>query len=260
MKVLDILGRIDFVAPFRLAEEWDNVGLMVGDPQGEVRRLALTLDPLPEAVEEASRQGCQGLLTHHPLFFKPIRGLDLSSGGGQTVRAAVKAGITVLAAHTNWDKAKGGVSQVLAERLGLTGAVPLIPTEEGGGLGAVGDLPTPTREVLDILRKAWNLTWLDLYGQTDRETLRVALCGGSGGNLWPTALAARADLFVTADMRYHDLLDCTRSHLPVAVADHGEMESATLPELARRLAVPGELEVILLKGCPLTRGPLRVNT
>jgi dinuclear metal center YbgI/SA1388 family protein len=249
VKVQDILARIDQVAPFRLAEEWDNVGLMVGDPQWEIRRLGLALDPLPEALEEAFRKGCQGVLSHHPLFFKPLRNLDISSSSGKMIQMAVKADMVVLAAHTNWDNAESGVNRVLAKRLKLGAIVPLLQSEEGvGGMGAAGDLPAPSplRDVLDRLKRAWNLTRLDYYGPIECSILRVALCGGSGGGLWPAALAMKADLYVTADMKYHDILDCTRSKLPVAVVDHAEMESVTLVELARYLAVPGELEVMLL--------------
>jgi dinuclear metal center YbgI/SA1388 family protein len=249
VKVRDILAKIDLVAPFKLAEGWDNVGLMVGDPQWEIRRLGLSLDPLPEALEEAFRKGCQGLLSHHPLFFKPLHSIDLSSNIGKTIQMAIKADMVVFAAHTNWDNAEGGVSRVLAKRLKLGAIVPLVQSEEGvGGTGAAGDLSaeSPLRDVLDRLKRAWNLTRLDYYGPADCSILRVALCGGSGSSLWPAALAMKADLYVTADMKYHDILDCTRSKLPVAVVDHAEMESVTLVELARYLAAPGELEIMLL--------------
>jgi putative NIF3 family GTP cyclohydrolase 1 type 2 len=118
----------------------------------------------------------------------------------------------------------------------------------------VGDLAaeTPISQVLDRLKKAWNLTRLDYYGPVDGSVARVALCGGSGGSLWPKALAMKANLYVTADMKYHDIIDCLRTGISVAVpvavavADHGEMEKATLAELARYLAVPGELDTVLL--------------
>jgi putative NIF3 family GTP cyclohydrolase 1 type 2 len=157
--------------------------------------------------------------------------------------------MAVLSAHTNWDSAEGGVNRTLAKRLKLGAVVPLVQPETGvGGLGAAGELPavTPVREVLDRMKRAWNLTRIDYYGSPDCSILRVALCGGSGGKLWPAAFAMKADLYVTADMKYHDLLDCTQAKLPVAVADHGEMESVTLVELARLLAVVGDLEVMLL--------------
>jgi dinuclear metal center YbgI/SA1388 family protein len=249
MKVRDILAKIDAAAPFWTAEEWDNVGLMVGDPGWDVRRLAISVDPCPEAVEEAFRKGCQGLLTHHPLFFKPLRNLDFSTPIGRTVQMAVRAEMAVIAAHTNWDKAETGVNRTLAKRLKLGAVVPLVQSEEGiGGMGASGDLPavTPVRDVLEKMKLAWNLTRIDYYGNPDCSVLRVALCGGSGGALWPVALAMKADLFVTADMKYHEILDCVRSRLPVAIADHGEMEGVTLVELARHLAAAGELEVMLL--------------
>jgi dinuclear metal center YbgI/SA1388 family protein len=249
VKVRDILEKIDRVAPFGLAEEWDTVGLMVGNPEWEIRRLGLTIDPLPEAMDEAFRKGCQGLLSHHPLFFKPVRCLDLSSNAGKTIQMAVKAEMAVMSAHTNWDNAENGVNRVLAKRLKLGAIVPLVQTERGvGGMGAVGDLfaPTPSREILDQLKRAWNLTRADYYGPPDCSLSRVALCGGSGGSLWPAALAMKADLYVTADMKYHDILDCTRSKLSVAVVDHAEMESVTLVELGRLLAAPGELEILLL--------------
>ncbi|MDR1875410.1 MAG: Nif3-like dinuclear metal center hexameric protein [Synergistaceae bacterium] len=247
MKVRDILDKIDLIAPFALAEDWDNCGLMAGDPDWEVRRLALALDPLPEALEEASRRECQALLSHHPLFFRPFRSLDFSHGAGKVVRMAAQAGMAVLAAHTNWDSAERGVSQILARRMKLVSVVPLEPSARGaGGMGAVGDLAAvaPLREVLDRIKGAWNLTRIDYYGPADCGILRIALCGGSGGGLHPAALSVKADLYVTADMKYHEILDCVRSGLPVAVVDHAEMESVALTELARRLATPGELDVV----------------
>jgi dinuclear metal center YbgI/SA1388 family protein len=252
MKVRDILAKINQVAPVELAEEWDNVGLMVGDLRCEIRRLGLSLDPLPEALEEAFRKGCQGVLSHHPLFFKPMRHVDLASNVGKAIHMAIKTDMTVLAAHTNWDNAESGVNRILAKKLDLVAVAPLVQikesAEKGAGMGAVGELPaeSPIRDVLDRLKRAWNLTRLDYYGPVDCSILRVGLCGGSGGSLWPAALAMKADLYVTADMKYHDILDCTRSKLPIAVADHAEMERVTLAELARYLATPGELEVLLL--------------
>jgi dinuclear metal center YbgI/SA1388 family protein len=260
MKVRDILAVIDSFAPFRLAEEWDNVGLMIGDPRKDIRRLGLSLDPLPEALEEALRRDCQGLLSHHPLFLRPLRNIDFSSPEGGMIRRAIETDMTVMAAHTNWDGAEGGVNRTLAKKLGLTEPpAPLVPHETGtGGLGAVGNLPAPApaREVLGEMKRAWNMTRIDYYGDPACSILRVALCGGSGGSLWGAALAAGADLYVTADMKYHDLLDCARAGLPVAVADHGEMENAAMDELARHLAAAG-LETALLESRGLET-PLRL--
>jgi len=260
MKVQDILSKIDAAAPFQKAADWDNVGLMIGDPQWEVSRLGITLDPLPEAIEEAFHKGCQCLLSHHPMFLEPLRRIDLSTGPGKVIQMAIKAEMAVLSAHTNWDGAEEGVSHALGKRLELGTIVPLARHEDGaGGMGAVGNLPAATLlwDALGRIKKAWNLSRLDYYGERDCSILRIALCGGSGGSLWRLALEAKADLYVTADMKYHDIMDCVRSKLNIAVVDHAEMENVSLFELARCLEAPGELEVVLLNDRGL-KTPLRL--
>ena len=245
MKVRDLLQRVDRVAPFSLAEEWDNVGLMVGDLDAEVSRVGIALDPVGEAVAAAAEQGCQALLCHHPLLFRPLKKLDLNSDPGRAVREAIKRDVAVLAAHTNWDCAEGGVNWELAGRLGLIGITPLDPN---AGLGAKGRLPEaePLDRFLEKVREAWNLTRLDCYAPANCSILHVALCGGAGSEFWPAARAWGADIYLTADVKYHELMDATRAGLAVAVADHGEMERVSLPELARRIGAGGGIETVLI--------------
>ena len=247
MRVRDLLRRVDGVAPFALAEDWDNVGLMVGDLEAEVRCVGLALDPVPEAVVSAAESGCQALLCHHPLLFHPVKKLDLNADPGRAIREAVKRDVAILAAHTNWDRAERGVNATLARLLGLSEFGPLEPE----GFGVVGTLPAglSLRGAMERVRAAWGLSRLDGYapcGYNDAVVSQVALCGGSGGGLWPAARARGADLYVTADMKYHELMDANGAGLAVAVADHGEMERASLPELADRLRDAGGVEVVLL--------------
>ena len=245
MQIRDLLRRVDQAAPFNCAEEWDNVGLMVGDLNAEVCRAGVTLDPVSEAVVMAAEQGCQALLCHHPLLFHPIKKLDLACDPGRAVREAIKRDVAILAAHTNWDCAAGGVNGELARLIELLEPLPL---DLESGIGACGNLPeaTPLEKVLANVQSAWNLMRLDCYAPPKCSMiLCVALCGGSGGSLWPAAKARGADLYITADMKYHELMDANRAGLAVALADHGEMERISLPELARRVA--GEdLETVLI--------------
>jgi dinuclear metal center YbgI/SA1388 family protein len=119
MLLRDVARAVEAIAPSALAEEWDNVGLQVGDPQGEVRRALVALTPLPEVFDEAEELGADLLLFHHPLVFRPLKRLDTSSYPGDLVARAMRGGVAVLAAHTNYDAAPGGVSVALAEALGL---------------------------------------------------------------------------------------------------------------------------------------------
>ena len=257
MRVRDLLCQVDRIAPFELAEEWDNVGLMVGDLEAPVRRVAVALDATPQAVAEAAAKGCQALLCHHPLLFHPLKKLDLNAGPGRAGREAVKRDVAILAAHTNWDKA--GVNTELARLLGLQEATTLDP---GSGLGMCGLLPNPVPldEFPGRVKAAWGLSHIDTYAPGGGPVSRVALCGGSGGSLWPAAKALGADLYLTADMKYHELIDANNAGLSVAVADHGEMERASLPEFARRLApllAEEGAEVLLLEARALA-APVRI--
>lgn len=124
-KVSDIVGIINRFAPFATAEEWDNVGLQVGDPAAPAGRIMVALDPGPEAIRAAIDADCQLLLTHHPFIFSPLKRVVASDPTGALIAVAIRRGLSILALHTNLDIATGGVNDLLAERLELTGCEPL---------------------------------------------------------------------------------------------------------------------------------------
>jgi len=130
-RVSDIIEIIDGIAPFRLAEEWDNVGLQAGDPTATVTRIMISLDPCRKAVEESVASGCQLLVTHHPLIFKPIRSLNLLEQPGEILAKALRNNLNIVAVHTNYDAADGGINDLLAERIGLRQIQPLAAQRTG---------------------------------------------------------------------------------------------------------------------------------
>jgi dinuclear metal center YbgI/SA1388 family protein len=125
LKISDIVGIINKKYPFVLAEEWDNVGLQVGDPTAELSRIMVALDPLPTVIDEAITQNCQLLVTHHPLIFSPLRQITASTNTGSSILKAVRGGLALLAMHTNYDIAHGGLNDLLATRIGLHTTRPL---------------------------------------------------------------------------------------------------------------------------------------
>ncbi|NJC87238.1 MAG: Nif3-like dinuclear metal center hexameric protein [Desulfuromonas sp.] len=126
-RVQDLLGLLHGLYPPDLAEEWDNVGLQVGDPGASVERLLVALDPSMAALTAAGEQGAQLLVTHHPLLFKPLRRLTPDDPVGRVIWQAVRGGVAIAAAHTNLDVAADGLNRWLAERLALSNAEPLQP-------------------------------------------------------------------------------------------------------------------------------------
>ena len=123
--VADVVDAVDRLAPFRLAETWDNVGLLLGDPQREVRRLLVSLDVTEAVCDEAERAGAEALLAHHPLIFKGLERLTPETPTGRLALRLAGAGRAVIAAHTNLDAAEGGLCDILAGMIGLEHTEPL---------------------------------------------------------------------------------------------------------------------------------------
>ena len=251
MLIKELLRKIDQVVPFSWAEEWDNSGLLLGDPESPVSGIALSLDPDIESLEFALEKGCSVLITHHPLIFSPLKRVDVSCGVGEAISFAVKNDIAVISMHTNWDSSPTGVNALMAEALELNSVAVLTPSDRGAwGLGAVGMLPSCSG-VLDLGQKiklALNLSRLLFYGDTGRPVCRLALCGGSGGGLWQEALESGADAYLTSDLKYHERLEALDRGLKLFVADHGEAESFSLDGLAEVLSGASGKEVFIHRG------------
>ena len=251
MKIRELLAHIDSFAPFSLAEEWDNPGLLVGSLNAEVGKAGVCLDAVSSAVIEAEKFGCNTLVCHHPLIFRGVKSITDSSEQGRTIQEAIRRNVNIIAAHTNWDKAPGGVNDTLAVLLGLRDIEPL------DELGVVGVLPAGMFRpaFLEHVKASWGLTHIDCYGQPAKIS-RVALCGGSGSEFWRAAKRYKADIYLTADMKYHELSDAVNEGLAIGLINHGEMERASLPELARKISLGGvETELLDVKALP---EPLRI--
>ncbi len=204
-----ILELLDKKAPFSLAEEWDNVGLLIGSADREVSRVLVTLDATVGAIEAAKAIGAELIVTHHPVIFSPLKALD--SNGIPYALAA--AGIDVISVHTNADKADGGVNDALAARLGLTD---LRATEDG--FCRIGTLKEPADAT------AFAETVTAALGTAVRvngggEIRTVAVCGGSGGD-FIAPLAGEIDAFVSGEVRHHQWLEANALGVTVVEAGH----------------------------------------
>ncbi|MCZ2807528.1 Nif3-like dinuclear metal center hexameric protein [Modestobacter sp. VKM Ac-2983] len=196
-----------------LAEPWDAVGLVCGDPVEVVRSVLFAVDPTSAVVDEAIELGADLVVTHHPLLLTPVHGVPADDAKGRLVHRLVRAGIGLFVAHTNADRAAGhGVNDALAAALGLVDAVPLEPsTTPGAGLGRVGVL----REATSLQRFAEQVATalpatpggVRVVGDPGRSVRTVAVCGGSGGSLLAAAAEAGADVFLTSDVKHHPAVD-----------------------------------------------------
>lgn len=236
MKLCDVVSLIEKRMPLTWSEEWDNSGLLVGDPDSDIVKAGIALDVTEETVLKATRSGCQLLVTHHPIIFRPLKNIIPDRPAGKAMVTAIKNGLSLYAAHTNWDSSPEGVNFTLAELLGLDEIEPLAPPADGSssrGMGAVGEImmPMPLDTVMKLIKERWCLSSCTGYGSRSAMIRKIALGGGSCGDMWPKAAEKGASLFVTADMSYHNRQDALNCGLKLLDVDHGEMERASLPRL-----------------------------
>jgi len=259
LKVGEIAARIEKRIPLSWAEEWDNSGLSVGDPNREVNKIAVALDVSCETVGHAAAAGCQLLVTHHPAIFRPLNTVLYDVPAEKAVAAAIKHGLALYAAHTNWDVSPEGVNVCLAGALNLEDIMPLQkPTVRNGawGLGAIGKLKSSlsVKECLELLIERWHLTDARAYGDLARKISKIALGGGACGDLWPLAKKVGADVFITSDVRYSERNDALSMDLNVINTDHGETERVWLMALESVVESVSGLEVETLE----ESGPRRI--
>jgi dinuclear metal center YbgI/SA1388 family protein len=331
--------------PLSLAAEWDNVGLLVGDPAANVERVMTCLTVTPVSTDEAIRERAGLIVSHHPVLFRAVKSLTPATIEGAMLLKLIRAGVAVYSPHTAFDNAKGGINDILAARLGLESVRPLrslavdksvklvmfVPDGDLGkvsdavfgagagvigqyrecsfrlkgtgtffgddganptvgqkgrreeasewrlevvcpsakleavvramrsahsyeepafdiyplaadpskyGMGRVGTLPRamPLGEFVGFANEKLTATTTQIVGDADRSVWTIALACGAAGEFLSDAIRARADVFLTGELRFHDALAAETSETAVVVAGHYATERPAVEELAVRLA------------------------
>lgn len=234
------------------AEEWDRVGLVLGDPDTPVRRILCVVDCVPETVDEALAARADLIVAHHPLLLRGVSSVAPTTYKGRIVHRLIKTDVALYVAHTNADSANPGVSDALAARFGLTHLQPLAPAaaDAGRGIGRVGRLPTPVRlaELTETAARvlpptAWGVR---AAGDPDRLISVLAVSGGSGDSFLAAAAAAGADAFLTADLRHHPASEVGAAGGPALLdAAHWATERPWLDDLAAFLRETLDVEALV---------------
>ena len=253
-KLNAILEILEEIAPSTAAEEWDNPGLQVGRLSQEIERILIALDPTLKALREAFKRKAQLLLTHHTLIFRPISSLNQNTYPGDVISEALEKGIAIVSAHTNLDVVQGGINDILADLFGLQNSEVLEIRNDlginGAGLGRIGHLPTPIKlpQVIKRVKEVLGTERIRVFGHKNRKIARVAVVGGAGGEMVPTAAKKGADLLLTGDVRHHEALEAERLGLALIDAGHFHTEKAALGPFAeslRRAFMKRNMEVVV---------------
>ena len=217
--VTEFLGRI---APLGLAEDWDNVGLLVGDPDGEVQRVMTCLTVTPNVVAEAIEGQVDLLIPHHPMPFHALKRLTPETPVGRMLLDLIAARVAVYSAHTAFDSAANGINQRLARGLDLRGVFPLVFSEEGLGAGRIGwlEVPTPLGEVAENVKQFLNLETIQIVGSPDQMIRLMAVTCGAAGGFLEKAREAHCDGMLLGETHYHTYLEAEAYGIGLILPGH----------------------------------------
>lgn len=222
----EVRNAIDAFAPFALAEEWDNVGILAGSEDRPVSNILCALDLNFAVLEEAKRKNVDLIVTHHPILFRGRKNLREDDAEGRLLCGLVRANIALIAAHTNFDNAENGVNDALAVKLGLYNVERL---ENGMRAGECGE--TNLAALVALVQEKLGGP-VRCYGEAERIVRRAAVLGGAGGDFAPSAFAAGADVYITGEIAHHKAWDAYQSGLCVLEAGHAATELPAVELLA----------------------------
>lgn len=227
MKIKDITSVLEALAPLNLQESYDNAGLIVGDPETAVTGVLFSLDAIESVVDEAISKGCNMIVSHHPIVFRGLKQFNGKNYVERTVMSAIRNGVALYAIHTNLDNVLyRGVNGKIADKLGVLSPQILVPKPgmERIGAGVIGTLAVPMEEMefLAHVKNTMQAGCIRHTGLMHKTVQKVAICGGSGSFLLPEAIKAGADMFITADFKYHEFFDAEGR---IVIADIGHYES-----------------------------------
>lgn len=236
-EVRDIIQTINFYAPEKIQEKWDNSGLQIGNPYQRVTGVLTVVDVTPERVEEALELGANMIVSHHPLLFRGLKSITGATRVERAVVAAIRNEIAVYSCHTSLDNASTGVSFRMARLLGLPVTATLVPAPDdpatGSGVVCTLDRVITPDQLLEKARKAFDPAMMRCTDPSFAPPAikRVALCGGAGGSFIEDAVKAGAEAYITGDLRYHDFVDYA-DKIMLIDCGHYETEKLTRDLLA----------------------------
>ncbi len=240
VKVENVCRFMDLFAPKRLAEEWDNVGLLVGDRSRSVSRIMTCLTVTPETVEEAVEKRVDLIVTHHPIPFRPMKRITTDNTTGSLLLKLVENRVAVFSPHTRFDSAADGINQKIAEAMELKKITPLIelPDDPAGlGSGRVGKFSQATRlgDLVEKLKAFARLDMVRYVGDLESSIVKVGIACGSGGSFLNRAAFVGCQVLITGEATFHNCLEAKANNVALTLLGHFASERFALEDLAKIL-------------------------
>ncbi len=244
LKVRDIDKIMEEHAPSKFKEDYDNVGLMVGDMESEITSILVALDCTIEVINEAKEKKCNFILTHHPLLFKKPANITKNTLLGKKIIEIIKNDTNVYSSHTNLDSVKGGINDIIMELLGFENYRTIEPSEKRddkdqfSGIGRITELKEAitVNDICDKVKQCLNIPFLRYSGNGNKKAKKVAVINGSGQSYFNVAKKLGADCIITGDTTYHYVSDLEEEGIAVIDAGHFGTEWPAVEILAKWLS------------------------
>ncbi|MBW9147422.1 Nif3-like dinuclear metal center hexameric protein [Clostridium sp. CM028] len=228
LKVSTIEHIMQQVAPHILKEDYDNVGLMVGDKDAQVTKILIALDCTMDVIREAKNKGCNFILTHHPLLFVKPKTITTDTLVGKKIIELIVNGINVYASHTNLDSVKGGLNDIVTEILGFTNYKVIENSTIQGynngdnGIGRLVILDTPIllMPLCEKVKELLNTEYIRYAGDHNKVIKTIAIINGSGEDFFEESIKLGADCIITGDTKYHHVSDLLEENIALIDAGH----------------------------------------
>ena len=248
ISVADVIQFVESLAAPALAEEWDNVGLLLGDAEAAVQSVMTCLTLTPDVAAEAIERNAGLVITHHPILFRSIKRLTADTTEGRMLLELVRAGVAVYSPHTAFDNGAGGINQWLAKQLGLKDITPLRPIEQAAstaadrvsiaGSGRFGDFSEPISwtKFQKTLETKLNISQYQ-YVESDNPSLRrVGVACGAAAEYLRDAHCNGCQVFITGEARFHACLEARSLGMAMILLGHYASERPALEMLANQLS------------------------
>lgn len=264
MRCSDVINAVNSFAPEEFACKWDNVGLNLGRRERSVGKILLALEITDRVADYAIAHQVDMIITHHPFIFRPIRNITSDNAQGRVIMKLLHNDISCYSVHTNYDMIPGGMAELFAERLGYSPEEPIadvvevtMPNGKNRRIGS-GRMMTDYEgihltDLCATLKAKFGIKHLEVYkpdggAEDDPVFHRIAVCPGSGKSMIGECMDLGAEVFITADVTYHEAMDAVANGLTIVNAGHYGMEAIFVSDFEKHLSkfLSSEVEVLAM--------------
>lgn len=245
MKLKAILDKIEKFAPLEISQDiinkggYDNSGLIIGDREAEISGVVLAIDLSLEALDLAMEKNANLIITHHPFIYSPVATITEDNLKGRLILRAIRQGVNVYSSHLCMDMTKGGIDDVVANILGIK-IESVFEKGEGYSYGKFGKVPFGTlAEFIDNAKSQFD--YVHYLGNRDKKiNTACSFCGqGTDGKTIAFAIENKVDVYVSCDIKHHEVFELYENGIAVVNLAHGESEFKAFVKIFKKL----ELEV-----------------